>query len=169
MIPTLRTERLTLRGWQKSDFSAFATFWSDPERTRHFLSGTLDQPAAWTMFTAMVGEWHMNGMGSLAIETTEGDVVGYTGLWKPVDIDEPELLWSLYAGGEGKGFATEAARAVQIWAAETLRLKPLMSFVHPDNGPSIAVAERLGATLEDRTTLRGSPRLVYRHIDPTIH
>lgn len=167
MIPTLKTERLTLRGWKKDDFDGFAAFRGDPERTQLSSSGALDRAGAWTMFCAMAGEWQINGMGTLAIETADREVVGYSGIWYPIDIAEPELSWNLYKGAEGKGYATEAARAVQIWAAETLKLPPLMSFVHPDNKPSIAVAERLGATLEDRTTLRGSPRLVYRHINPT--
>jgi len=166
MTPVLKTERLTLRGWKIEDFDTYVAFWADPDRTRHFLSGTLEKPIAWTLFCAMFGEWKLRNMGSFAIEADDGHLVGYSGLWYPIDIDEPELAWSLFAGNEGKGYATEAARAVQTWAASELGLTQLMSFVHPDNKASIAVARRLGATVEKETTLRGHPRLVFRHINP---
>lgn len=45
-------------------------------------------------------------------------------------------------------------------------LKPLMSFVHPENLPSRAVAERIGAVIEGEGELRGEPRLIYRHLKP---
>ncbi|MEM7299605.1 MAG: GNAT family N-acetyltransferase [Pseudomonadota bacterium] len=166
MTPVLETERLILREWRLEDFDGFSAFWADPDRTAHFISGTVDASTAWSMFCAMLGEWRLRGLGSFAVQEKTGSVLGYTGLWFPLDIEEPELLWSLYAGSEGKGFAIEAARRVQQWAAFDLKLPPLMSYVHPDNLKSQAVAKRLGATVEAETTLRGHPRLVFRHIHP---
>ncbi|WP_163265235.1 GNAT family N-acetyltransferase [Chelativorans alearense] len=49
---------------------------------------------------------------------------------------------------------------------DLLGLPPLMSFVHPENLPSQAVVERLGATPLPPTTLRGEPRLCFRHAVP---
>ncbi len=164
MIPVLTSDRLILRGWFKSDFDRYAAFWADSDRTRHFISGTQDRSSAWSLFANMMVEWCLNGFGIFALQSKDTDeVVGYAGLWYPADIDEAELAWSLYSGYEGKGFATEAARRIIRWASQGLCLPPLMSFVHPDNTPSIAVAERLGATRENETTLRGSPRFVFRH------
>ncbi len=75
--------------------------------------------------------------------------------------------WSLCKGFEGKGYAIEAARRVQLWAHEK-GLQALMSFVHPENLPSqSSVAKRLGATLLSPTILRGEPRLRFRHILPS--
>ena len=83
------------------------------------------------------------------------------------------MAWSLYPGNDGHGYAAEAAKEVLSWANSHLGLPPLMSFVHPDNQPSISVAKRLGATFERETTLRDDPRLVFRHADfnsqTTIH
>ncbi|WP_246727871.1 GNAT family N-acetyltransferase [Chelativorans sp. Marseille-P2723] len=158
---------MILRRWRNEDFPAYAAFAADRERMR-YLGGPREEWEAWTAFAAMSGEWSLNGYGIFAIAVKEGDqVAGYAGLWKPPYIDEPELAWGLYAGFEGNGFATEAARRVQIWAAHELRLPPLMSFVHPENLASQAVIKRLGGVPLPPTTLRGEPRLRFRHILPT--
>ncbi|WP_309082745.1 GNAT family N-acetyltransferase [Chelativorans sp.] len=166
MIPVLESERLVLRGWRKEDFPVHAAFFADAERMR-YMGGPKREWEAWTALAAMVGEWFLNGYGMFAVQLKEtGTLVGRAGLWHPPYIDEPELAWSLNAGFEGRGYATEAARRVQVWAARDLGLPPLMSFVHPENLPSQAVAKRLGAVPMPPTTLRGEPRLRFRHVLP---
>ena len=164
MTPVLETERLILRGWKLDDFPAFAKFWADPDRTRFFISGVQSEAQSWSAFTAMAGEWVLRGFGQFAIQLKSGSqAIGHAGIWYPPDIDEPEMAWSLYPGNDGHGYATEAARKALNWAHTHLGLPPLMSFVHPQNQPSIAVAKRLGATFEKETTLYGDPRLMFRH------
>lgn len=166
MIPVLESERLILRGWERADFPAYSAFCADAERNR-YTGGAMDAFRAWGSFAARIGEWVLNGYGMFVIEPKdEPRMAGFAGLWHPAALDEPELAWSLFEGFEGKGYATEAARRVQIWAARELGLPPLMSFVHPDNRPSQAVAKRLGATPMAPTELRGEPRLTYRHVLP---
>ena len=165
MTPMLESARLVLRGWRKDDFPAYAAFRADPERTR-YIGGPKKEWDAWTRFTSTVGEWALNGYGLFAVDRREdAATVGFVGLWHPPYIDEPELAWSLYEGFEGKGYTVEAARRVQLWAYER-GLPALMSFIHPENLPSRAVAERLGATPLAPTTLRGEPRLRFRHVLP---
>ena len=169
MIPVLEIERLRLRGWQRGDFDAYAAFRADPEMAGRLPGGPLDRTASWNKLCETIGQWTLRGYGIFALEEREsGHLAGYSGLWHPVDLEEPELTWGLFAGFHGRGYATEAARAVQHWAHEEAGLPPLMSFVHPDNTPSIRVAERLGATLERRGKLRGLDRLVYRHVVPSF-
>ncbi|WP_159587622.1 GNAT family N-acetyltransferase [Chelativorans xinjiangense] len=166
MTPVLESERLILRGWRADDFPAYAIFRADPERTR-YIGGPRKEWDAWTRFTSMVGEWALNGYGLFALERKEDQAtIGFAGLWHPPYIEEPELAWSIYAGFEGQGYATEAASRVQLWVARDLKLPPLMSFVHPENLPSQAVVERLGAMPLPPTTLRGEPRLCFRHAVP---
>lgn len=164
MTPVLETERLILRGWKLEDFPFFAGFWADPDRTKFFLSGVQNEAQSWTAFTAMAGEWSLRKFGQFAIQLKAGEhAIGHAGIWYPPDLDEPELAWSLYPGNDGNGYATEAARKVISWATSHLGLPPMMSFVHPENHGSVAVAKRLGATFERETTLRGDPRWVFRH------
>lgn len=166
MIPELHTERLIMRGWRREDFPAFAAFYGDPALTRH-IGGARKIGEIWQGFCALIGEWELNGMGAFALEVrASGELAGYAGLWFPPDIAEPELCWGLFEGFHGRGYATESARAVQVWAQRSLGLPALMSFVHPENAASRKVAERLGAVLECETELRGEPRLFMRHLLP---
>jgi RimJ/RimL family protein N-acetyltransferase len=166
MIPRLESERLALRGWEIDDFSAYAEFCADEERMR-YIGGARDAFRAWQAFASYAGEWLLNGYGIFAVvEKASMQVAGYAGLWHPPLLDEPELAWGLYAGFEGNGYAVEAARMARDWAATDLGLPPLTSFVHPENLPSQAVATRLEAMPLPPTTLRGEPRLQFRHRSP---
>lgn len=166
MIPTIETEHLRLRGWRLEDFEPYAALRTDAQLQR-YVGGPQTRSHAWETFCAAPGEWVLRGFGIFLVAEKETDeAVGYAGLWFPPDLAEPELCWSLFPGNMGKGYATEAATAARAWAYETLRGGSLMSFIHPENQPSRAVAERLGATLAAETTLRGMPRLLYRHPAP---
>lgn len=163
MIPRLETDRLRLRDWRLADFAQFAALRGDPA-LQAYVGGARSREAAWEDFCACAGQWAVRGVGVFLVAERESDAaVGFAGLWFPPDLAEPELCWSLFPGHCGKGYATEAAAAAQDWAAREHGLDPLMSFVHPDNRASRAVAERLGARLAGETMLRGAARLIYRH------
>jgi RimJ/RimL family protein N-acetyltransferase len=55
----------------------------------------------------------------------------------------------------GRGYAPEAARAACDWAHGTLGATHILSLIHPGNGNSIRVAEKLGMTREARHSTRG--------------
>jgi RimJ/RimL family protein N-acetyltransferase len=166
-IPTLQTERLTLRAWEPRDFMPFADFVADGQVNRYRGSGTaMDRVEAWNFLSEKIGQWTLRGYGIFAVEEkASGELSGWCGLWHPIFLDEPELAWSLFPAAQGKGFATEAAERVMRWSAYDLGLPPLFSFVHPNNLPSRKVAERLGAKPEGSTEFRGQPRLLFRHRD----
>ncbi len=67
----------------------------------------------------------------------------------------------------GQGIATEAARLVAQYGFEKLGLQRIEIVVHPDNAPSLKVAEKLGATrevlLRNRILLHGVPCSAYMH------
>lgn len=165
MIPTLTTDRLRLRGWQMEDFPAFRALKTNTE-LQAFVGGALDEIGAWEDFCAISGQWMIRGVGIFLVADRATDkAIGFSGLWFPYDLDEPELCWSLFPGNKGKGFATEAAIEARRWANVEKGLGPLASFVHPNNRASRAVAERLGATRVEGgdVELEGHPRHVYRH------
>ncbi len=164
MIPTIETERLRLRRWEVRDFEPFAALRTNETHMAHVIGGASSREQAWEEFCAVSGQWALRGYGEFLVAERETDnAVGFAGLWHPLDLDEPELCWSLFPGNTGKGYATESTEAVRAWAGKDLGLPPLMSFIHPDNTASLAVADRLGATLEGKTEFRGAQRLLYRH------
>ena len=164
--PVVESGRLRLRDWRIEDFDGYAQLRSSAE-DQAYTGGPVSRNQAWTDFCAKAGEWRVRGMGVFVVADKGTDRgLGYAGLWYPPFLSEPELCWSLFPGNTGRGYATEAAQAARDWAYAALGLKPLMSFVHPDNAPSRAVAERLGAVIEGEGELYGAPRLIYRHASP---
>lgn len=161
-IPVLDTQRLTLRAPRKSDLPTLTAFFQT-ERS-HTVSGPATPPEVFSKLTSMIGHWAIMGHGLWAIEARDnGDFLGWTGVICPPEWDEPELAWTVFAHAEGKGYAFEAARAVRAFAAQEMKLDGLISYIHPDNTRSAALAERLGATLETTRTWRGAPIHIYRH------
>ena len=163
VTPTIETERLRLRGWQERDFPAYAAYRADAASQTH-LGDVMTRNQAWDRFCVDVGVWILRGYGIFAIADQASDeAIGYTGIWHPLFIDEPELSWSLFPGHTGHGYASEAALAARSWLYKTLDLPPLMSLIAPANHASKAVAERLGAVFEREFMLEGEARHLYRH------
>lgn len=162
-IPVIETDRLRLRGWEERDFPAYAVLRADPD-AQAYVGPVMTRSQAWNRFCFDLGFWALRGHGIFAIaDKTSDEALGYTGIWHPLQLDEPELSWSLFPGKTGRGYATEAAEAARSWAYETLDLPPLMSLIVSENLASKAVAKRLGAAFEKEAMLDGEPRLLYRH------
>ena len=160
--PRLETDRLILRGPEESDFDAVKAFMTS-ERTKFIGGKTTSEWEAWRGFLGSIGHWALRGYGFFTVLDKLGNRLGRVGLLNHVMWPEPELGWHMFDGSEGKGFAYEAAMAIRDWAAKERKLDRLISQIHPDNARSIALAERMGATLEKETTLLGDPCLIYRH------
>ena len=162
-IPTLTTERLTLRAPKPGDFDAFAAFRGGPRSA--YVGGPFDRVQAFNQFCALWGHWDMRGFGRWIVAETASDTpLGVVGLFQPEDWPEPELAWSLFDGAEGKGYAVEAATAARAYAFQTLGWTRLVSFVSVKNMRSIALAERMGAT---RT--RGFTHPAYGQLQCYVH
>ncbi|WP_370313745.1 GNAT family N-acetyltransferase [Sagittula sp.] len=158
---SLSTDRLVLRTPREEDFEHCAAFMSS-ERSKFTGGPTADRFDIWRGFLGSIGHWGLRGYGFFTV-LHDDQAVGRVGLVNHIMWDEPELGWHLFEGHEGKGFATEAAEAVRLWAAETHGLNHLISYIHPENAASRRVAERMGATHERDTTLLGQNAQVWRH------
>lgn len=165
--PELRTERLILRELRQEDFGPFAAVFAS-DRAR-YMGGRQTRTEAWTSFVADAGQWAVLGFGSWAIGLREtGQSVGEIGLNRPVHFPENELGWMLWDGLEGHGYATEAALAARRFAYGELGWSTVVSYIDPDNAPSIRVAERMGAEVDPyAATPDDDPTLVYRHPSPS--
>lgn len=164
-VPVLRTARLVLRAFAERDLVAYAAMCADAEVMRHVgAGGPIERGLAWRQMAMFVGEWTLHGYGMWAIEAREdGRLVGRAGFLHPPGWPEAELGWLLARDAWGRGYATEAVRAAREHGRARLGLAAPISLIRPDNTRSIALAERVGATLESRTALLGGEALVYRH------
>jgi RimJ/RimL family protein N-acetyltransferase len=161
-IPTLTTERLVLRPPVFADFPLYSELMASP-RSVH-MGGPYGAFAAWGLFCHDIACWHLFGHGALMMELrSTGECVGQVGINHGPLFPEKELGWLLYPDHEGRGYAIEAARALRDWAFTVRGLPTLVSYVDPANSRSIAVAERLGATLDNEASRLDPEDLVYRH------
>lgn len=167
--PVLTTERLTLRAPAPQDWPAFSAFLATP-RSEFVRDGELDEGRKWRAFGHLIGHWVLRGFG-MFIFTPKGadEVLGMAGPWFPAGWPEREIGWSVWtAEAEGKGFAYEAATAARAHAFGTLGWDTAVSYIAPENTRSIALAERMGASRDDKAAHPGGdrPGLVYRHTAP---
>jgi RimJ/RimL family protein N-acetyltransferase len=107
-----------------------------------------------------------SGPGLLAVERKgTADVIGYCGLTVHGNgsPDEPELAYELLRAAHGRGYATEAARAVVAWASEASYPR-LWAGVWDWNVASRRVLAKLGF----RETGRVEPSSVHGHTLLTV-
>lgn len=162
MVPDGRTqelasERLRYRPVRHDDLDLFAAFLADEEATRYLIV-----PRAHTRpeAAALLDRWVAQHDGAIGMYTVLAgdDTVGWTGYVRRAMRwgDELELGWSIRREHWGKGYATESALTLRPLGPERV-----VHLIHPDNLRSVHVAERLGARVDRRTTLRGNPVTVY--------
>lgn len=166
--PVLETERLNLRAPGPQDWPVFREMMAS-DRSRFIRPGEIDEGQAWRAFGHIIGHWVLRGWGLFVFTSRNDDsALGATGPWYPAGWPEPEIGWSVWsADAEGKGVAFEAASAARGYAYSELNWSTAVSFIDPANSRSIALAERLGATVDKTAaTPNDADCLVYRHPAP---
>ncbi len=164
---TIETARLILRQPVPRDVDAAVAFYVS-ERAQ-YSGGNVPMSHAFRNFASILGHWQIRGFGLWAITTRDSDaILGLAGPYYPHGWPETEIGYVLFDGAEGHGFATEAARATITDARSRLGWGEIVHYISPENARSIAVAERLGATLDPQaaTPGHGKPCLVYRQPKP---
>jgi RimJ/RimL family protein N-acetyltransferase len=156
MIPTLQTQRLTLRAPQLADFEHWAAFFASPRSIHE--RGMMSRTDAWRTWASDVANWTLKGYGPFGVDDrATGAYLGEVGIYHGDDFPGPELGWFVVPGAEGKGYAAEAARAVLDWVRATFDWPFITNIIDPANDRSIALGLRLGGVIDP--TLPG--------VDPT--
>ncbi len=144
-IPTLRSERLTLRAPPLADFQHRAAFYASARSARE--GGPLPRTQAWRIFASEVGQWPPTGDGPFSVDL-DGAHGGEVGISHAADDPAPELGWFVTPAAEGRGIAAEAARAVLAWLRATTGWPHVTNIIEPANTRSIALGLRLGGVLD---------------------
>ena len=167
-IPTIETARLELRGHRREDFADCVALWTDLAVTRFISGRPSTEEEVWARLLRYVGHWAVLGFGYWAVrEKGTGRFVGEVGLAdfrravEPSLNGAPEAGWVLAPWAHGKGFATEAVRAVLAWGGANLGPGRTVCMIDPGNLPSIAVAKKCGYTEFARTTYKGEPTILF--------
>jgi len=146
----LETERLQFRFVEAADLDGLAAIYADPEVMR-FIGGPLDRNGAWDRIQRMQALYGQRHCGPYAtILKATGELIGRCGFlfWTIEGHDEVEVAYLLARPHWGRGFATEAARALVRYGFDAMRLSRIISLIHPENIASIRVAEKAGLGFE---------------------
>ncbi|MGQ0567732.1 MAG: GNAT family N-acetyltransferase [Gemmobacter sp.] len=163
-VPVFVTERLRLRAPSLNDYPAYeAVFTSDRAR---YMGGPFDADEAFADFCQGIAGWMLRGAGMWTVTLTGDDAaIGWMFLWQEMGDPEPEMGWILTEAAEGRGYATEAARAVMPHALQMFGRGGFVSYIDRANPASMAVATRLGARRDAvaETALADPDLVIYRH------
>ncbi len=149
-VPTIETARLRLRPHAPADFEACAAMWADPRVTRHICAPST-RMQTWARMRGYVGLWEFLGYGYWAIEEQRTQrfigEIGFADFHREIAPSLegiPEAGWALTADASGKGFATEALRAILAWGDEHLPAARSVGIINARNDASIRVADKCG-------------------------
>lgn len=164
LVPVIETDRLRLRAPKLLDYPAYeAVFLS--VRAVH-LGGPFTAQDAFNDFAQSVAGWMLRGAGAWTI-TAKGDdaALGWVYLWYEFGDPEPEIGWVLTLEAEGRGYASEAARAVHPRAMAQFGSGRVVSYIDAANTRSARIALGLGARRDPLAeAASGEPDLhIYRH------
>jgi len=163
VLDTLETDRLILRRRTVGEAAVDHQMWTerDPRVPPHRRINAEGRPTVEDLAAEIHAEREEPGPGFLAVERRgTADVIGYCGLTIHGNgsLDEPELAYELLRAAHGRGYATEAGRAVVTWAVEA-GYRRLWAGVWDWNVASRRVLEKLGF----REVGRVEPVSVYGH------
>jgi ribosomal-protein-alanine N-acetyltransferase len=151
----LSTERLVLRPVTADDHAALLAHWTEPDVRRFLFDGAaLSAGEVTETIAESIRDFAASGYGIWLIEPGSGPgsgtgsgagLVGTAGL-RPLEESGLEIFYSLAPGAWGRGYATEAARAVVEYGLGALGPPEVLAEVDEGNAASVAVVKRLGMT-----------------------
>lgn len=158
------TERLVLRHWREADLAPFITMNQDP-KVMEYMPSLLTDEQVTLFYEGMQQHFKMHGYGLYAC-TVDQQFIGFVGLnvakFEAHFTPAVEIGWRLAYPYWGKGYATEAARAVVKFAFQQFGLKEIVSFTAIQNMRSRRVMEKLGMTHDPKENF-AHPKLVPTH------
>jgi RimJ/RimL family protein N-acetyltransferase len=167
-IPGFESERLIFHGHRAEDLAESAAMWADPSVNRYISGRPQTVEDCWSRILRYVGHWALAGYGYWAVrEKSTGRFVGEVGFADlrreivPSFDGVPEIGWVLTPSAQGRGYATEAARAAIAWLESKLGPTPMVCIIAPEHTASIRVAEKCGFVERARTTYKGDATILF--------
>jgi RimJ/RimL family protein N-acetyltransferase len=156
------TPRLEVRPTTEADRARFVQLFTHEEFM--VFAGVLAPEAAHERFDRMLATGaELDFAKQPVIERSTGSVVGYVGVdW--IDVEgrrRLELGYRLVPAARGRGYATEAGRALLAAAARTYRGE-ILAIIDPTNHPSQNVAGKLGFVFWKQAVVAGYLDDLYR-------
>ena len=150
-LTELRTERLTLAPPTLEDAPFVLELLNDPGWIANIGDRgvrTLEQARAYIGERFAKTPWFV-------VRDAEGRPLGMCGLVERDGLDCPDIGYAYLERHSGKGYATEAARAVLAYGRETLGHQRIAAITAPHNTPSQRVLEKIGLRFVQMINLPG--------------
>lgn len=146
-LDKLQTERLNLRGINETDAFEIVEWRSDPGVYKYFKNPhkiTITEHFNWYNNSYLYNE---NRLDWMCIERATGKKIGIFGASRNKNCVEVSYL--LAPESQHKGYASEVIKEIIQYIREKWKSKRIIAEIHRDNGPSIALVDRLGFKLEE--------------------
>ena len=161
----LETARLRLEPFNESHYEGLRVMDNDPSVMRYINKGIVKTPEeTWESIRRVKSRWENYGYSWWTIkEKASGAIVGAACLQHLANVEGAplEIGWRLVPEQNGKGYATEAAKAIIDFAAEQTGATYLVAVADPENLPSQRVMQRLGMTYKAIERHYDVPCVVY--------
>ncbi|NNS07680.1 GNAT family N-acetyltransferase [Erwinia sp. JH02] len=161
----VETARLRLEPYHDSHYEGLRVMDNDSGVMRYISKGIVKTPEeTWESIRRVQARWHKYGFSWWAIkEKASGAIVGAACLQYLANVEGAplEIGWRLVPEQNGKGYATEAAKAIIDFAAEQTGATYLVAVADPENTPSQRVMQRLGMTYKAIEQHYDVPCVVY--------
>lgn len=146
---TIQTERLLFRPLALSDLKTAHAYAGDVENSKYMLflpNETIEDTEKFLRYAEK--EWQKDAPNAYEFAIVlDGEHIGAVSVELDGMRQEGELGWVLHQKHHGKGYGTEAAKAVLDFALKELKVKKLVAHCDARNAASKKVMENIGMTL----------------------
>ena len=150
MYIELKTARLTLIPYGLAEFADVHEYAGDKEDIKYmlFLPNETNEDTR-KFLRDIEAEWAKDEPNYYEFGVIlDGKLIGGVGLYMEDNRTKAELGWIFNKKFRGKGYATEAAKAVMDYAVNELKVTEVFAHCDTRNVPSANVMKRLGMVLE---------------------
>ena len=145
--------------------------WALPEVVRYIGGKPFSGEEVWSRVLRYAGHWQWMGFGFWALEEkTTGAFardMGFAEFKRDIEPSIqgiPEIGWVLAPHAQGKGYATEAVRAMVGWGDQRFDRSRTVCLIHPENQASLRVAKKCGYREFRHTTYKGEPTIILERL-----
>lgn len=165
----LKTKRLHFRPFVEEDLEMLHELYSDPEVTEliktalELFMKKITKASVKEMLKGFIESQKKYGFSKwAAFENKTGDFVGRIGLSLTEDPKTASIGYILHKRHWGKGYSTEATKAIIKWAFKNTNLETIIAATTPEHKASIRVMEKSGMKFDKNLVLKGMEFVQYK-------
>jgi len=164
MNQPIRSERLKIRQFERTDVEDFVSFMTDPDSTRFLTFGVVQKSreGATALLEATIESYDsQTPLMAFAVEDqTTHEFMGFCGL-TPWEEGTVEIMYAVMPNARGQGYATEISATLAKHAIHQLGYRRVIAPIAPEHEISKAVAMKAGFCDRGLCQNPGSSKMVH--------